>query len=198
MSIAVFASGDGSNFEALVERSRNLQWPQSITLLVTDKADAGALDRARKLGISAVTIRPQDYESKEAYESVLLSLLRENGIEWILLAGFMRILGPVLLKAYPWRILNVHPSLLPAFRGKNALEQALAYGVRWSGVTVHWVDEGVDTGPIIDQKPILVEPNDTVETLQRKAQFVEHNLYPAVVYKLLTGKIQPPQGTPAD
>src|SRR5699024_5524710 len=128
----------------------------------------------------------------------VLACLRERGIRLILLAGYMRIVGPVLLQAYRWRILNIHPSLLPAFQGKNAVEEALNYGVRWTGVTVHWVDEGIDTGPIVDQKPVLVEPEDTVDTLQKKIQFVEHNLYPAVVRKLLTGRIDPPEAAGRD
>lgn len=193
MSIAVFASGSGSNFEALVERSRKQHWPQPISLLICDNPEAGALERAEGLQVPAVSFRPQEYENKAAYERDILACLQEHDIEWIALAGYMRLVGPTLLTAYPWRILNIHPSLLPAFQGKDAVQQALDYGVRWTGVTVHWVDEGIDTGPIIDQKPVLVEPHDTMETLQRKVQFVEHNLYPAVMYKLLTGRILPPQ-----
>ncbi|MDR6225871.1 phosphoribosylglycinamide formyltransferase [Desmospora profundinema] len=192
MSIAVFASGSGSNFEALVERSRKQYWPEPISLLICDRPDAGALERAARLNVPAVAFRPKDYEDKAAYERDVLAKLKEYKIQWVVLAGYMRLVGPTLLDAYPWRILNIHPSLLPAFQGKDAVRQALEYGVRWTGVTVHWVDEGMDTGPIIDQKPVLVEPDDTMETLQRKVQFVEHNLYPAVMYKLLTGRILPP------
>ncbi|MFC4075613.1 phosphoribosylglycinamide formyltransferase [Salinithrix halophila] len=188
MSIAVFASGSGSNFESLVERSRK-QWPRPVSLLISDKPQAGALERAERLGVPAFVFQPKSYENKAAYEQAILAVLQEHEIEWILLAGYMRLIGPTLLGSYPWRILNIHPSLLPAFQGKDAVEQALAYGVRWTGVTVHWVDEGMDTGPIIDQKPVLVEPEETLESLMKKVQFVEHNLYPATVYKLLTGKI---------
>lgn len=195
LSIAVFASGSGSNFEVLVEKSRRQGWPQPISLLITDRPGARVLERAEGLGVPAVVFRPSDYENKAAYEQGILSVLQEHGIRWILLAGYMRIVSPVLLEAYRWRILNIHPSLLPAFQGKDAVEQALDYGVRWTGVTVHWVDEGVDTGPIIDQKPVLVEPGETAESLHNKIQFVEHNLYPAVVRKLLTGKITPPEGS---
>lgn len=194
MSIAVFASGDGSNFEVLVEKSRRQGWPEPVTLMLTDRPKARVLERAKRLGVTAVIFNPSDYETKAAYEQAILSVLGEFGIRRILLAGYMRIVGPVLLEAYRWRILNIHPSLLPAFQGKDALEQALNYGVRWTGVTVHWVDEGIDTGPIIEQKPVLVEPGETVESLRRKVQFVEHNLYPAVVRKWLTGKILPPDG----
>ncbi|PTX50631.1 formyltetrahydrofolate-dependent phosphoribosylglycinamide formyltransferase [Melghirimyces profundicolus] len=194
MSIAVFASGNGSNFEALVERSKRQGWPEMITLLVCDRPGAGVLDRAKRLEIPSAVFQPADYASKAEYEKEVLALLRERGIRWILLAGYMRMVGSVLLEACRWRILNIHPSLLPAFQGKNAIQQALDYGVRWTGVTVHWVDEGIDTGPIIDQKPVLVEPDDNVESLQKKIQFVEHNLYPAVVRKLLTGQVSPPEG----
>ncbi|MFD1428578.1 phosphoribosylglycinamide formyltransferase-1 [Kroppenstedtia sanguinis] len=194
MSIAVFASGDGSNFEVLVEKSRRQGWPQSITLLITDRPEAPVLERAQRLGVAAMAFRPSDYENKAAYEEAILAELRKQGIQRILLAGYMRIVGPVLLEAYRWRILNIHPSLLPAFQGKDAPEQALNYGVRWTGVTVHWVDQGIDTGPIIDQKPVLVEPGETVDSLRKKIQFVEHNLYPMVVRKWLTGEIHSPEG----
>ncbi len=198
MSIAVFASGSGSNFEALVERSQSQGWPEPISLLVSDQPGAPVLERAKRLGIPTAVYHPSDYKNKAAYEEEVLACLRERGIRLILLAGYMRIVGPVLLQAYRWRILNIHPSLLPAFQGKNAVEEALNYGVRWTGVTVHWVDEGIDTGPIVDQKPVLVEPEDTVDTLQKKIQFVEHNLYPAVVRKLLTGRIAPPEAAGGD
>ncbi|SFS75370.1 phosphoribosylglycinamide formyltransferase [Marininema halotolerans] len=188
MSIAVFASGSGSNFEVLTEQSRK-KWPEEVSLLICDQPDAGVLERAERLGVQAVTILPRHYENKAAYEKAILSCLQEQGIEWILLAGYMRLIGPTLLQAYPWRILNIHPSLLPAFQGKDAIEKALDYGVRWTGVSVHWVDEGMDTGPIIDQKPVLVEPGDDLHTLMKKVQFVEHHLYPNTMYKLLTGKI---------
>ncbi|SDX09367.1 formyltetrahydrofolate-dependent phosphoribosylglycinamide formyltransferase [Marininema mesophilum] len=188
MSIAIFASGSGSNFEVLADQSRR-QWPKEVSLLICDRPGAGVLERAERLGIPTVTLVPKNYENKAKYEEAILSTLQEYGIEWILLAGYMRLIGPTLLQAYPWRILNIHPSLLPAFQGKDAIQKALEYGVRWTGVTVHWIDEGVDTGPIVDQKPVLVEPDDTLETLTKKVQFVEHNLYPNTVYKLLTGRI---------
>lgn len=175
-----------------MERSRKQYWPAPISLLITDRTDAVALERAERLNVPAVAFQAADYPDKAAYERDVLAQLQKYEIEWILLAGYMRLVGSTLLEAYPWRILNIHPSLLPAFRGKDAIRQALEYGVRWTGVTVHWVDEGVDTGPIIDQKPVLVTPEDTMETLQKKVQFVEHNLYPAVMYKLLTGRILPP------
>lgn len=187
MSIAVFASGSGSNFEVLGQKSRN--WPAPVSLLVCDQPEAGVIERAHRLEIETLVLSPKEFESKVAYEKAILEHLAHHHIEWILLAGYMRLVGATLLQAYPWRIVNIHPSLLPAFQGKNAIQQALAYGVRWTGVTVHWIDEGVDTGPIIDQKPVFVEAGETLASLTKKVQFVEHNLYPNTMYKLLTGKL---------
>jgi phosphoribosylglycinamide formyltransferase 1 len=189
VSIAVFASGSGSNFEVLVEKSREQAWPQEIALLVCDKPGAGVLERAERLGVPAHVFIPAQYPDKAAYEQDVLQLLRKYDVKWIVLAGYMRLIGPTLLEQYPWRILNIHPSLLPAFQGKDAIQRALDYGVRWTGVTVHFVDEGMDTGPIIEQKPVLVEPGDTLESLQKKVHFVEHHIYPAVIRKLLTGQL---------
>lgn len=192
MGIAVFASGNGSNFEALVHDSRRRSWPLPIRLLITDQTDCGALERAQRLKVPAFSFDPKQYASKEEYERAILSLLQEQEIKWIALAGYMRIIGPTLLQAYPWRIVNVHPSLLPAFPGKDAVGQALKYGVKWTGATVHFVDKGIDTGPIIAQKPVLVHEGDDRTTLTKRIQFLEHNLYPATLRQLIMGKIPLP------
>lgn len=192
MSIAVFASGSGSNFQALVERSRCDQWPETISLLICDKPGAKVLERAEKLGVPAVSFVPKKYPSKADYERDVLHLLRRHQIKWIVLAGYMRLIGPVLLEAYAGRIVNIHPSLLPAFPGKDAIRQAFDYPVKVSGVTVHFVDEGMDTGPIIAQVPVAITEEDTLESFAEKIHQAEHSLYPEVVYQLITGKIRPP------
>ncbi|TCW36149.1 phosphoribosylglycinamide formyltransferase [Laceyella sacchari] len=192
MSIAVFASGSGSNFERLVEVSRDQKWPVPIRLLVCDKPGAKVLERAERLGIPAVCVSPKTFADKAAYETFVLAELDKHGIEWIVLAGYMRLIGSTLLDAYPWRIVNIHPSLLPAFPGKDAIGQAFAYGVKVSGVSVHLVDEEMDTGPLLAQVPVLLEEDDDLESFTTKIHQAEHRLYPEVVYRWITGAIKTP------
>ncbi|SFJ45540.1 phosphoribosylglycinamide formyltransferase-1 [Thermoflavimicrobium dichotomicum] len=192
MSIAVFASGSGSNFQSLVETARREQWPMDISLLICDKPGAKVLERAKNLEVPAYPFNPKSYPSKADYEREVLALLEQYQIQWIVLAGYMRLIGPTLLQAYGGRIVNIHPSLLPAFPGKNAIEQAFHYPVKVSGVTVHFVDEGMDTGPIIAQVPVEIAEEDTIGTFTQKIQQVEHWLYPKVVYDLIIGKVTSP------
>lgn len=190
MSIAVFASGSGTNFESIVTQSRDDNWPKSVSLLLTDREGAKVLDRAERLDVAHYLVSPKSFPNKEAYEFAILEVLEEKKIEWIILAGYMRLIGPTLLGKFKGRIVNIHPSLLPAFVGKNAIEQAFDYPVKVSGVTVHFVDEGMDTGPIIAQVPVAIEENDTLATYTQKIQAVEHQLYPQVVKQLVTGGIK--------
>jgi phosphoribosylglycinamide formyltransferase 1 len=189
MSIAIFASGSGTNFESIVNQSRKDHWPLSVSLLLTDREGAKVLGRAKRLDVPHYLISPKSFPNKEAYETAILEVLDEKKIEWIILAGYMRLIGSTLLERFKGRIVNIHPSLLPAFVGKNAIEQAFGYPVKVSGVTVHFVDEGMDTGPIIAQVPVVIEENDTLETYTKKIQAVEHRLYPEVVKQLVTGRI---------
>ncbi|WP_017187250.1 phosphoribosylglycinamide formyltransferase [Alkalibacillus haloalkaliphilus] len=180
--LAVLASGSGSNFEAIVNQSTGAY---EVVLLMTDRDDAYALQRAERLGIPTRSISPKSFEDKVTYEQAVLDAIQSHGIEWIALAGYMRIVGPTLLKPYEDRIVNVHPSLLPNFPGKDAIAQALDAGVMETGVTVHYIDEGVDTGPIISQQAVEVEERDTYETLQQKIRQVEHELYPKTLTKII-------------
>lgn len=182
--IAIFASGSGSNFQAIVEAVNAGKVLASIEMLVCDQPEAYCVTRAKELGVPSLTFRPKDYSSKTAYEEDVLSTLRERSVEWIILAGYMRLIGPVLLEAYPNRILNIHPSLLPAFPGKDAVGQAMAAGVKVSGVTIHYVDAGMDTGPIIAQEAIIIEDGDDSARVHEKIQQVEHRLYPAIIEKV--------------
>ncbi|UTR08821.1 phosphoribosylglycinamide formyltransferase [Evansella sp. LMS18] len=179
MNIAVFASGNGSNFEAIVQAGAE------VKLLVCDKPGAYALERAESHGIQSFVFQPKDFSSKADYEQQIIEKLNECGIELIVLAGYMRLIGPVLLKAYEGRIINIHPSLLPAFPGLDAIGQAMDAGVKVSGVTVHFVDEGMDTGPIIAQEPVKIEDGDTLDDVTKKIQQVEHQLYPATVQRVI-------------
>ena len=176
VKIAVFASGSGSNFSAIEEACRNGELNAEIVSLVTNKPEAYVIERAEKVGISASVFPPQDFESKDAYEEAILNALRESGAEWIILAGYMRLIGPVLLSAYPSKIINIHPSLLPSFPGMDAIGQAVAHGVKVTGVTVHFVDAGMDTGPILAQHAVDVVDGD-VEKTAEAIHKVEHYLY---------------------
>ncbi|TLS34974.1 phosphoribosylglycinamide formyltransferase [Pseudalkalibacillus caeni] len=184
--VAVFASGSGSNFEAIAEAVGRGDLKAEIELLVCDKPKAKAIERAAGFNIPAFVFQPKDYDSKVAYEKEILGELKRREVDFIVLAGYMRLIGETLLSAYEGRIVNIHPSLLPAFPGKDAIGQAFDAGVKVTGVTIHFVDEGMDTGPIIDQEAVAIDREDTREQLQKKIQAVEHSLYPKTLAKLLT------------
>jgi phosphoribosylglycinamide formyltransferase 1 len=185
MNIAVFASGTGSNFAAIlqaikVEQLKNVE----VVLLVSDRPEALAVQTAKKENIPVFAFKAKDYPDKQAYEERILEKLNGKRVDFIVLAGYMRLIGPVLLQAYGGRIINVHPSLLPDFKGKDAIGQALDYGVKVTGVTVHFVDEGMDTGPIIAQQVVEIDANETKETLITKIQEQEHRLLPQIIQRL--------------
>jgi phosphoribosylglycinamide formyltransferase 1 len=183
--IAVFASGSGSNFQAIADAVENGTLKAEIQLLVCDKPGAKVIERARKLNIPIFTFVPNTFASKAEFEKEIVNELEGHSVEFIVLAGYMRLIGNVLLDAFEGRIVNIHPSFLPAFPGKDAVGQALEANVAETGVTVHYVDSGMDTGPIIEQVKIPVLPGDTRETLQQRIQKAEHQLYPAIINKLL-------------
>jgi phosphoribosylglycinamide formyltransferase 1 len=183
--IAVFASGSGSNFQAIADAVENGKLKAEIQVLVCDKPGAGVIERARKLHIPIFTFVPNTFASKIHFEKEIVDELEAYRVEFIVLAGYMRLIGDVLLDAFEGRIVNIHPSFLPAFPGKDAVGQALEANVSETGVTVHYVDSGMDTGPIIEQVKIPVLPGDTREMLQQRIQKAEHQLYPAILNKLL-------------
>lgn len=188
--IAVFASGNGSNFQAIADAAQAGKLDGTIELLVCDKPQAKVTERARGAGVPVFAFVPKEYESREAYEEEILALLREKRIDLIVLAGYMRLITDTLVKPYYGKMINIHPSLLPAFPGKDAVGQALDYGVKITGVTVHFVDGGMDTGPIIAQRPVAVEEGDTAESLAARIQHTEQELYPQVVQWYCEGKIK--------
>ncbi|WP_035290418.1 phosphoribosylglycinamide formyltransferase [Brevibacillus thermoruber] len=189
--IAIFASGSGSNFEAIVQatRSGRLEGAE-VALLVCDKPGAKVLERAERLGVEAFAFEPKAYPDKAAFETKIVAELRRRDVALVVLAGYMRLVGPTLLSAYEGQIINLHPSLLPAFPGKDAVGQALAYGVKITGVTVHVVDAGLDTGPIIAQVPVAVRETDTAESLAARIHEVEHELLVDVIGQLLAGRMR--------
>lgn len=180
---AVFASGTGSNFETIMKCD---DLACEVVLLICDKPGARVIEKASRCNVQTFVLNPKSFDSKEAYEQEILRMLQAAEIEWIFLAGYMRIVGKTLLEAYEGKIVNIHPSLLPAFPGKDAIGQAYRAGAAVTGVTVHFIDEGVDTGTIIAQEQIDVLPDDTEETLKARIQKVEHVLYPAVINQLLS------------
>jgi phosphoribosylglycinamide formyltransferase 1 len=184
--IAVFASGSGSNFQAIIDAVEIKGLEADIARLVCDKPGAYCLERANAARIPSFVFNPKDYSSKKEYEEEISELLKKDGVDFIVLAGYMRLIGPTLLSNYTGRIVNIHPSLLPAFPGKDAIGQALENKAKWSGVTVHFVDEGMDTGPIIVQERVQISEKETRESLQQKIQSIEHKLYPSILQMLLT------------
>ncbi|PLR81308.1 phosphoribosylglycinamide formyltransferase [Bacillus canaveralius] len=185
-NIAVFASGNGSNFQAIIDAVEAGKVDASIKLLVCDRENAFAIERAKKAGIPQFVFSAKDYASKADYEKEILFRLNELGVEFVILAGYMRLIGAVLLSDFEGKIVNIHPSLLPAFTGKDAIGQALKARVKMSGVTIHFVDAGMDTGPIIAQQAVGVSADDTRESLQEKIQKIEHELYPQILHELFT------------
>ena len=181
--IVVFASGSGSNFETIVTKLH--QKVCEVALLVCDKPDAYCLHRAQKLGIKTLQLSLADFESKVHYEQEIIKHLRAIDPDLIVLAGYMKLVGETMLNAYEGKIINIHPALLPAFPGADGIGDALAYGVKIMGVTVHYVDAGIDTGQIIDQESFKRSDDETHEESKAKIHAIEHELYPKVIEKLL-------------
>jgi phosphoribosylglycinamide formyltransferase-1 len=189
-NIAVFASGRGSNFEAIVRAVKNKELRCNIALLVCDNPDAPVIAKARKAKVEVALVVRKDFACKEDFERAIISRLKTAKVELIVLAGFMRMLSPVLVCEYRRRIINIHPALLPAFKGGHAIKDAFDYGVRWTGVTVHMVDEEMDHGPIILQEPVPVKKSDTMSSLESRIHRVEHRIYPEAIGLMLKGKLR--------
>lgn len=189
LRIAVFASGQGSNFQALADAALAGKLDGSIELLVCDKPAAPVVERARRAGIDTWLFNPKDYASREQYEQEILAELTRRGIELIVLAGYMRILTPVLVEPFYGRMVNIHPSLLPAFPGVKAIRQAIDYGVKLTGVTVHFVDGGMDSGPIIAQRHVEIADDDDEASLAERIHAAEQALLPWVVQMIAAGRV---------
>jgi len=184
--VAVLASGKGSNLQALLD---DPAVRPSIALVVSDREASGALLRAEDAGVATIFLDPKAYETRDAYDRALLDILTVENIEHVVLAGSVRILSAQLVRAYEDRLLNVHPALLPAFPGPHAVRDALEWGAKVTGVTVHFVDEEVDHGPIVLQEAVPVEPGDDLDSLHARIQEVEHRLYPLALRLLIEGKL---------
>ncbi|WP_159721649.1 phosphoribosylglycinamide formyltransferase [Enterococcus sp. CSURQ0835] len=185
MKIAVLASGNGSNFEAIANAIKTGELAAELSLVFSDHRDAFVLERAKKLGIPSVSFELKEFPDKKSYETQLLRVLQANEIELVVLAGYLRLIGPTLLAAFPQKILNLHPALLPDFPGLHGIKDAFEAGVSQTGVTVHYVDKGMDTGPVIAQAVVDLEPDETLTSLEQKIHAVEHRLYPQTIAQVI-------------
>lgn len=189
LKTGVLASGRGSNFQAIIDSIEAGRLQAEICLLITDNAEAYAIERAKKHGIEYAVMSPKQFVSKDAYYDAIAAELRTRGIELVVLAGFMRVIGKPLVDAFPNRIMNIHPALLPSFPGLHGQKQAADYGVKISGCTVHFVDEGMDTGPIIIQAAVPVFDDDTEESLSQRILKLEHKIFPHAIRLFAEGRI---------
>jgi phosphoribosylglycinamide formyltransferase-1 len=188
--LGVLASGRGSNLHAILESCARPGFPARVVVVISDREMAPALERARAAGVEALWVNPKDFGDREAYDRALVRELEARAVGLVCHAGWMRILSPAYVRAFAGRALNIHPSLLPAFPGLHPQRQALEHGAKVSGATVHFLDEGVDTGPIVLQAAVPVEPADTEETLAARILVEEHRLYPEAIRLFAEGRLQ--------
>lgn len=189
LNIGVLVSGGGSNLQSIIDACASGQIKGRVACVISNKADAFGLERARRAGIPALHLDHRAYTGREAYDEALVATLREFEVELVALAGFMKIITPVLLNSFPNAVLNIHPALLPSFPGLHAQRQALEHGVKISGATVHFVDCGCDTGPIIKQAAVPVLDDDSEETLCGRILKEEHRIYPEAIALFAEGKL---------
>jgi len=188
--IAVLVSGSGTNLQALIDRTADGTIPGDIVLVLSNKPKAFGLERARRAGLETDVIAHRGFPDRETFDAALVDRLTKAQVDLVCLAGFMRVLTPVFVDAFAGRLLNIHPALLPAFPGVHAQQQAFDYGVRWTGATVHFVDRGTDTGPIVLQAAVPVEPGDTLETLSARILAEEHRIYVEAVRLFCEDKLR--------
>ncbi|MFO1518455.1 MAG: phosphoribosylglycinamide formyltransferase [bacterium] len=189
LSLGVLVSGGGTNLQAILDAVDKRELNAAVKVVISDNPQAYALERAKKCGVPVRVVVRKNFPDKKSFEEEILKHLREQGVEWVALAGFMRLLSPHFLQAYPHRVLNIHPAILPSFPGMEGVKQAYDYGVKVTGCTVHLVDEGCDTGPIIAQRIVKIEDDDTLESLLEKVHGEEHRLYPQVLQWIAEGRL---------
>jgi phosphoribosylglycinamide formyltransferase-1 len=194
LDLGVLVSGSGTNLQAILDAVADGRLDANIRLVLSNKADAYALERAKQSGVPTRVLGHRDFPSREAFDAELVRALRDAGASLVVLAGFMRLLTPTFLRAFPGRIVNIHPALLPAFPGVHAQEQALRYGVKVTGCTVHFVDEGVDTGPIIAQRSVPVADDDDLASLTARILEQEHELLVEVLRGIADGRVDLVEG----
>jgi phosphoribosylglycinamide formyltransferase-1 len=190
LKLGVLISGNGSNLQSIIDHIEKGSLKAIIKIVISNNPDAYGITRAKERGIAVAVIKNSDFKNKEEFDLELIRILKNHNVDLVILAGFMRIITPALLKAFPQKIMNIHPALLPSFPGIHGQKQALEYGVKLSGCTVHFVDEGVDTGPIIIQSAVQVFDDDTEETLAARILKEEHRIYPQAIQFFAEGKIE--------
>jgi len=190
LKIGVLASGRGTNLQSIIDSIKERKIEAEIEVVISDKESAYALKRVAKYGIDSIYINPKDYENKKDFEQEMIDKLEEYDVELVVMAGFMRILSPHFVRYYKNRVMNIHPSLLPSFTGLHAQKQALDYGVKLAGCTVHFADEGMDTGPIIIQAAVSVKDDDTEDTLAARILKEEHRIYPEAIRLYSEGQLK--------
>jgi phosphoribosylglycinamide formyltransferase 1 len=190
LRVGVLASGRGSNLQALLDASAQPDYPAEVVVVISDRERAAALDRARAAGVEALFVNPKDFGDRESFDLALVRELTARRVGLVCHAGFMRILSAPYVRAFAGRAMNIHPSLLPAFPGLHAQRQALEHGAKVAGATVHFVDEGVDTGPVVLQASVPVHPDDTEESLSARILVEEHRLYPEAVRLFAEGRLE--------
>jgi len=190
MNIAVLCSGSGTNLQAMIDGVKSGYIPARIALVVSDNKDAYALERARSSGIETVVIDPKQFREREDFDKEVIGNLRQKDVGLVVLAGFMRLLSPHFIKEYKNKILNIHPALLPSFKGTHGIKDALAYGVKVTGATVHFVDDRLDHGPIVLQRTVEVRDDDTEEALLGRVHKEEHRIYPEAVKLFVEGRLK--------
>jgi phosphoribosylglycinamide formyltransferase-1 len=190
MNIAVFASGRGTNFSAIIRAVKKGKIKANLSLLVCDNSKAAAIGRAKRWGIKIALVKREDFATKKDFEDKIVQHLEENKIDLIVLAGFMRVLSAEFVGRYENKILNIHPSLLPSFKGMQGIIDAFEYGVKYTGVTVHFVDDKMDHGPIVLQAHVKIEEDDTPQTLEAKIHKIEHRVYPEAIRLFTENKLK--------
>jgi phosphoribosylglycinamide formyltransferase 1 len=188
-NIAVLASGNGTNLQAIIDNIKKGALRARLVIVISDKKDAFALERAKKAGLKTLFCDPKNYGSREAYDAVVLSVLKKEKVDLVILAGFMRILSPFFVKSMKNKILNIHPALLPSFKGMDSIKDAYHYGVKVTGVTVHFIDEKMDHGPIVLQEAVMIRPGESLAGLEARIHRVEHKIYSEAIRKVLSGKV---------
>lgn len=190
MRLGVLASGGGTNLQSLIDCCADNSLAAEIAIVISNNPDAGALSRAEKAGIQICCINHRDFDKRTAFDHKIVQQLQESEVELVVLAGFMRIIGPIFIEAFPQQIINIHPALLPAFPGLHVQQQAIDYGARFSGCTVHFVDTGIDTGPIILQAVVPVFEEDSADDLAARILIEEHKIYPQAIQLFAEGRLQ--------
>lgn len=188
-NLAVFSSGFGSNLQAIINAVKKGKVKANITLVVSDKVDAYSLVRAKKAGIAYLYVDPALFSDRTSYDKFIVRRLKKESIDYVVLAGFMRIISDYFIRQYKNKIINIHPSLLPSFKGRKAIVDVLDYGVKVTGVTVHFVTSTLDGGPVISQGALNIKEDDSLESLSKRIHSLEHKLYPEAIDKLVRGKL---------